>query len=564
MLIVLLFVILGIGFLIAISKEKLNIFYLSKICTYFYFVRICFFIPIAILFSFVFKDFLVEISNNANSIFYFGLSIAIYGILYFFHRKIIFTSLLRTSEITARFTLDLLPGEQLAIDIAKRDGLFSVVEADNNRRALSSSAISVGSLESKVRLLGSESLALLFMVVLSNFVCTLIFRLEVDLVSQILKYGLLSVNIGSCMMLSSCLTFSSFFSALSNLETNKKSSFNINKIAVSTFKVAFILSCISMILDLVVFKGSTIVKGVLFDLILTIAIFSSYLFFKMKKVAALESATLVFFPFENIEKDREFKNNVLLQKQDLVISLNFNSNDLAEEVSKKIYETISKFESLMLPVQRVILKNYSKDENSNDNLHFQWRSFSKSLKLDFEDNDFEQRVLEEFREFFDPICRQDFLISDLSRIYNLFFIQEKNAFYKALDFTSLRFIKKAIDFALKYNINIVSLKLFTEFCLSHIEDEDIEQVFKDLFESHPESLAGKDGISRVVYLDGEMKEESSNYINQISNKLKVRGLSPLIVLTGLEASSFEYIENCIFLNTDLVPKNIKFFPIAKI
>jgi hypothetical protein len=253
-----------------------------------------------------------------------------------------------------------------------------------------------------------------------------------------------------------------------------------------------------------------------------------------------------------------------VQKQDLIITLNFNNDELAEQAFKRIYEAIHRFESLMLPVQRVIFKNQFEAGAKNNSLHFQWNNFSKSLNLEFEDDDFEQNVLEEFREFYGPICRQDFLLSDLSRVFNLFYIQEKNAFYKALDLAALRFIKKSIDTALKYNINIVSLKVFTEVCLSHLEDEDIEQVFKDLFENNPESLAGKDGLSRVVYLEGEMEEDSSEYINEISKKLKTRGLSPLIVLTDLDTGSFEYVENCIFLNSEIMPKNIKFFPIAKI
>src|SRR6202046_650691 len=113
----------------------------------------------------------------------------------------------RTAEVTARFTLDALPGKQMAIDADMNAGLIDEATARKRRQAIAQEAEFYGAMDGAARFNQRDSLATILITAINIIAGLLIGTLQqgVDLSEAVRTYTILTVGDGLVTMIPSLL-----------------------------------------------------------------------------------------------------------------------------------------------------------------------------------------------------------------------------------------------------------------------------------------------------------------------------------------------------------------------
>jgi flagellar biosynthesis protein FlhA len=113
----------------------------------------------------------------------------------------------RTAEVTARFTLDALPGKQMAIDADMNAGLIDEATARKRRQAIAHEAEFYGAMDGAARFNQRDSLATILITAINIIAGLLIGTLQqgVDLGEAVRTYTILTVGDGLVTMIPSLL-----------------------------------------------------------------------------------------------------------------------------------------------------------------------------------------------------------------------------------------------------------------------------------------------------------------------------------------------------------------------
>ncbi len=113
----------------------------------------------------------------------------------------------RTAEVTARFTLDALPGKQMAIDADMNAGLIDEVEARRRRQAIAREAEFYGAMDGAARFNQRDSMATILITAINIIAGLLIGTLQqgVDLSDAVRTYTVLTVGDGLVTLIPSLL-----------------------------------------------------------------------------------------------------------------------------------------------------------------------------------------------------------------------------------------------------------------------------------------------------------------------------------------------------------------------
>ena len=114
---------------------------------------------------------------------------------------------MRTAEVTARFTLDALPGKQMAIDADMNAGLIDEQGARKRREAIAREAEFYGAMDGAARFNQRDSLATILITAINIVAGLLIGVLQqgVDLMTAVKTYTILTVGDGLVTMIPSLL-----------------------------------------------------------------------------------------------------------------------------------------------------------------------------------------------------------------------------------------------------------------------------------------------------------------------------------------------------------------------
>jgi flagellar biosynthesis protein FlhA len=113
----------------------------------------------------------------------------------------------RTAEVTARFTLDALPGKQMAIDADMKAGLIDEEQARRRRQAIAREAEFYGAMDGAARFNQRDSMATILITVINIVAGLLIGVLQqgADLATAVKTYTILTVGDGLVTMIPSLL-----------------------------------------------------------------------------------------------------------------------------------------------------------------------------------------------------------------------------------------------------------------------------------------------------------------------------------------------------------------------
>jgi flagellar biosynthesis protein FlhA len=113
----------------------------------------------------------------------------------------------RTAEVTARFTLDALPGKQMAIDADMNAGLIDEQEARRRRQAIAREAEFYGAMDGAARFNQRDSMATILITAINIIAGLLIGVVQqgVDLATAVKTYTILTVGDGLVTMIPSLL-----------------------------------------------------------------------------------------------------------------------------------------------------------------------------------------------------------------------------------------------------------------------------------------------------------------------------------------------------------------------
>ncbi|HTX43069.1 MAG TPA: FHIPEP family type III secretion protein, partial [Acidobacteriaceae bacterium] len=113
----------------------------------------------------------------------------------------------RTAEVTARFTLDALPGKQMAIDADMNAGLIDESTARKRRQAIAQEAEFYGAMDGAARFNQRDALATILITAINIVAGLLIGTLQqgVDLSEAVRTYTILTVGDGLVTMIPSLL-----------------------------------------------------------------------------------------------------------------------------------------------------------------------------------------------------------------------------------------------------------------------------------------------------------------------------------------------------------------------
>jgi type III secretion protein V len=104
----------------------------------------------------------------------------------------------RVAEVAARFTLDALPGKQMAIDADLRSGLIDKDEARRRRRDLERESKLHGSLDGAMKFVKGDTLASIFIIVINGLggLAIGVGQMGLSLPSALSRYSILSIGEG--------------------------------------------------------------------------------------------------------------------------------------------------------------------------------------------------------------------------------------------------------------------------------------------------------------------------------------------------------------------------------
>lgn len=97
----------------------------------------------------------------------YAVGIVIFGVISLVNLKVITKGSSRIAEVAARFTLDAMPGKQMAIDSDLNSGLIREAEARRRRRELQDEAEFYGSMDGAAKFVSGDAIAGLFIIAIN-------------------------------------------------------------------------------------------------------------------------------------------------------------------------------------------------------------------------------------------------------------------------------------------------------------------------------------------------------------------------------------------------------------
>ncbi len=136
------------------------------------------------------------------------IGLAVFAIILTVQYIVITGGTTRISEVTARFTLDAMPGKQMSIDADLNSGLIDEQEAKKRRRAVEDEADFYGAMDGASKFIRGDALAAIIIIVINLIGGTVlgVFKGGLDFVQAFEKYSRISVGMGLLAQLSSLLT----------------------------------------------------------------------------------------------------------------------------------------------------------------------------------------------------------------------------------------------------------------------------------------------------------------------------------------------------------------------
>ncbi len=138
----------------------------------------------------------------------FVIGIIMFGILVIINLQVITSGSTRVAEVAARFTLDAMPGKQMAIDADMNAGLIDEKEAKERREGLQAEADFYGSMDGAVKFVkgdASAGLMITFINVIGGFLIG-VFQHDMELAEAASTFTLLTIGDGLVSILPGLIT----------------------------------------------------------------------------------------------------------------------------------------------------------------------------------------------------------------------------------------------------------------------------------------------------------------------------------------------------------------------
>ncbi|MCC6954430.1 MAG: FHIPEP family type III secretion protein, partial [Deltaproteobacteria bacterium] len=136
----------------------------------------------------------------------FVVGAIVFGVIALVNFIVITRGAARVAEVSARFSLDALPGRQLAIDADQRNGSISSAEADRRRDELSRESQFFGSMDGAMRFVQGDAIATLVIVVINALGGMILGASRgLDLATSMQTFGVLAIGDGLVSIIPSLL-----------------------------------------------------------------------------------------------------------------------------------------------------------------------------------------------------------------------------------------------------------------------------------------------------------------------------------------------------------------------
>lgn len=227
----------------------------------------------------------------------------------------------RISEVTARFTLDAMPGKQMSIDADLNAGLINEEEARIRRKIVEDEADFYGAMDGASKFIRGDTIASIIIIIINLIGGTLMGVIKgVDVYSSFLKYSGISVGMGLIAQISSLLTSVSAGILVSRATSGSNLAYEITEQLFLKVNALWFLAAICGLLFLIPSTPKII--------LIIIACISAYSAIKKKKIEK-----------RNIEEKEKNKD----KKEEEKVNINIFEDDIMElELGYSIVYMISK------------------------------------------------------------------------------------------------------------------------------------------------------------------------------------------------------------------------------
>lgn len=230
----------------------------------------------------------------------------------------------RVAEVAARFTLDAMPGKQMAIDADLNSGLINETEAKNRRVKIQKEADFYGAMDGASKFVKNDAIAGIIITVLNivaGLIIGMVFRGE-EITEALSKYTILTIGDGLVSQLPALM----ISSATSFMVTRAASESNLSQDFVRQIfanpKVLYIAAVLSLIL-------SFFLSPIPFILLSVLLVFVAYTISKQKKAAIKQEEVQV--EENEVEEIRKPENVVnLLQIDPIELEFGYGIIPLAD------------------------------------------------------------------------------------------------------------------------------------------------------------------------------------------------------------------------------------------
>jgi flagellar biosynthesis protein FlhA len=183
---------------------------------------------------------------GGNYVVGFVLFIALIAIQYI----VVSHGAVRTAEVTARFTLDALPGKQMAIDADLNAGLIDESQARARREAIAHEAEFYGAMDGAARFNQRDALATILITAVNIVAGFLIgvFQLEIPFRDALRTYTVLTVGDGLVTMIPSLLVSMAGGMVVTRASSDSSLSVDVNRQLLSRRRPLFIAAGVMLVL----------------------------------------------------------------------------------------------------------------------------------------------------------------------------------------------------------------------------------------------------------------------------------------------------------------------------
>jgi flagellar biosynthesis protein FlhA len=156
----------------------------------------------------------------------------------------------RTAEVTARFTLDAMPGKQMAIDADLNAGLINEVQARERREQIAHDAEFYGAMDGAARFNQRDAIATILITAINIIAGFLIgvFQLDIPFREALKTYTVLTVGDGLVTMIPSLLVSMAGGIVVTRASSDATLSVDVNRQVLSRRRPLVIASCVMLAL----------------------------------------------------------------------------------------------------------------------------------------------------------------------------------------------------------------------------------------------------------------------------------------------------------------------------